>query len=193
MPQLVLDKLFHRRVRQNAFSLPELLVVIVIIGVTAAIGVQAFFFLVRRARVQSVALEVAGWIENVRNVAADEVNQAESQGGCVITFTPSAGMGAQAPLASVDDNCNMPEDVLRIPNTIQQDQVTVDSPLIVIFTPRGLWTDANGSPGDEFLMTITLEAGGPLRCVRLSPTLGSVEIGRPDSSSGDSCQNWELL
>lgn len=181
-----------RRPNQG-FTLPELLVVIVILGVTAAIGIQAFFFLVRRARVQSVALEVAGWIESVRNAAADEVNQTENQGGCVITFTPAGGMAAQTSLATVDDNCPVPEDELRIPNTVQQDQVTIDSPETVIFTPRGLWTDEDANPGAQFLMTITLDGGGPLRCVRLSPTLGSVEIGRPDNSAGNACQNWQLL
>lgn len=181
----------------QGFTLPELLVVIVILGVTAATGIQAFFFLVRRARVQSVALEVAGWIENVRNAAADVTADVTSedpqQGGCVIAFTPAGGMEAGESLATVDDDCNVPEDELLIPNAVQQEKVTVASPETVIFTPRGLWTDADGIPGAQFLMTIRLNGGGPLRCVRLSPTLGSVEVGRPNSSAGGACQNWELL
>ena len=68
------------------FSLPELLVIVVIIGVIGAVGIGGFNFLVRRARVQSVALEVAGWLEQVRNAAADEVIANTAAGGCVVTF-----------------------------------------------------------------------------------------------------------
>lgn len=175
----------------RAFSLPELLVSIVIIGVISAVGIGAFFFLVRRARVQSVALEVAGWIENVRNAAADEISQDTGLGGCVLTFTPLPSMAADAPLAIAD--CNVPEDELSVPQTIQQDTVTIVSPGTIIFTPRGLWTDADGTPGVPFLMTLTLDGGGPLRCVRLTPTLGAVEIGRPNNLAGATCEEWQTL
>lgn len=175
----------------RGFSLPELLVVIVIIGVTAAVGIPAFFFLVQRARIQSVALEAAGWLENVRNAAADEINPIDNQGGCVVTFTPAGGMAAGDSLATVDPNCTLPENELLIPQAVQQDTVTVAGPETIVFTPRGLWTDAQGNLGQNFQLDMTLDGGGPLRCIRLSPTLGSVEIGRPAGGAG--CQNWQQL
>lgn len=175
----------------------ELLVVVVIMGVTAAVGIGAFFFLVRRARANSVALEVAGWIENVRNAAADEVSNQANAGGCVITFSAGNGQAAGVQLASVDNACTMPETVLRIPPGVQQGTVstniTPDGANQVIFTPRGLWTNGQGQPGQNFQLNIQLDGGGPLRCVRLSPTLGSLEIGRPTTFAGDTCQDWQTL
>lgn len=204
----------------QGFTLIELLVLVVIIGVIGSIGIMSFAFLVRRARAQSVSLEIAGWIENVRNAAADEVSAVEAAGGCQMTFNPGTSMAAGTQLASVDGACTLPEDVLRIPPGVQQDTVSVGtcfidandpppsadscstSPADVIFTPRGLWGEPDTSTntltvGNFFYVTIELQAGfgaGPLlRCVRLTPTLGSVEVGRPASSAGDSCSEWELL
>lgn len=203
---------------ERGFTLIELLVVVVILGVFGSIGIMSFAYLVRRARAQSVSLEIAGWIENVRNAAADEVAADVNAGGCQLTFTPNAGnpMAAGDQLASVDGACTLPEDVLRIPQNVQQDTVTVgvcyyasnqanppattncaSNDTAVIFTPRGLWTESNGNLGRYLYMTISLQPGfgaGPLlRCVRLTPTLGSVEVGRPASSAGNVCTQWQLL
>lgn len=174
----------------------ELLVVVVIMGVTAAVGIGGFFFLLRRERANSVALEVAGWIEYVRNAAADEVSAQADAGGCVITFSTGNGQAAGDQLASVDDACTLPETILRIPTGVQQGTVSTSisegsSP--VIFTPRGLWTNNQGQTGQDFQLDIELDGGGPLRCVRLSPTLGLVEIGRPNTFAGEICQNWQTL
>lgn len=188
---------FHPRQvvgRQCAgFTLPELLVIIVILGVIGAVGIQGFFFLVRRARVQSVALEVAGWLENVRNTAADEVIANNLAGGCVVTFDTGNRTAGQQ-IATVDAGCTLPEAILRVPPGVQQDSVNlnvVGSP--VTFTPRGMWIDNAGAPGQNFLLTISLNNSFPVRCVRLSPVLGTVEIGRPASSADASCASWQTL
>lgn len=181
-----------RRPINKGFSLPELLVIIVILGIIGSVGILSFFFLVRRARVQSVALEVAGWIENVRNAASDAIDQDQSLGGCLIAFDTDASVPPDI-LAEVNADCPVPETELRIPTTVQQDSVTIDiiaGPDEITFTPRGLWTGPGTTPGADFRMLITLDSGGPSRCVRLSPILGSVEIGRPDCGNGS---NWQLL
>lgn len=176
------------------FTLPELLVVIVILSIIASVGIGSFLFIVRRARVQSVALEVAGWIENVRNAAADSVDPNDANGGCMITFTPANSMELSDSLATVDGACPVPEDELLIPTTVQQDSVSIQvdpaDPSIITMTPRGLWTGPGTTPGANFRMLITLDGGGPSRCIRLSPILGSVEIGRPNC---DPNSEWQLL
>lgn len=174
----------------NGFSLAEVLVTVVIIGILASIATQGLSFLLRRARLQSVALATAGWIELVRNTAANRVSSDSSQGGCEVSFsTVASGVGDQ--LASSD--CEIPEKVLRIPAELQNDTVTItttlDNPLI--FTPRGLWTDKSGASGASFQLDIVLNGGGPKRCVRLTPTLGSVELGR--SNSNAACDQWQTL
>lgn len=180
--------------RQSAgFSLPELLVIVVILGAIGAVGIQGFFFLVRRARVQSVAVEVAGWLEQVRNAAADEVTANNLQGGCVVTFdTGDRSAGQQ--IAAVDAACNVPETTLRVPQEVQQDSVNlnaVGSPFT--FTPRGMWIDGQGAPGQTMQLTIRLNNALPVRCVRLSPALGTVEVGRPPNSASATCDNWQTI
>lgn len=180
------------------FSLPELLVVIVIIGIISAVGIPAFFFLVRRERVNSVALEVAGWVELVRNAAADEISVAGNPNteGCEITFeTPLTALGPSALIASAD--CDLPEDELRTPAD-SQEPIDIAFPSVqppIIFTPRGIWIvdDEDSLPNVDFEIVIELNGNRPLRCVRLSRVLGSVEIGRPDTFLGDDCTIWRTL
>jgi prepilin-type N-terminal cleavage/methylation domain-containing protein len=190
---------------REGFTLVELLVIIAIIGVIGAFGFSGFFFLVRRARVQSVALEMAGWIENVRNAAADNVSSTRTAGGCAMTFTTATSASAGTQIASVDNACPVSETVLRVPNEVQQDSIaaTVTGGPTVIFTPRGVWTTASGgsdagasaAPGETFTVLISLASGGPSRCIRLSPALGSVEIGRPQGSATacDAGAQWQTL
>jgi Tfp pilus assembly protein FimT len=184
----------HSLRRQCAgFALPELLVIVVILGVIGSVGIGGFFFLLRRARVQSVALEVAGWLEQVRNAAADEVTANNAAGGCVVTFD-SGNRTAGGQIATVDNACTFPETVLRVPPSVQQDSVNLNpagSP--VTFTPRGMWIDNAGAPGQAFVLTISLNNALPVRCVRLSPVLGTVEIGRPANSASAVCANWQTL
>lgn len=185
---------------RSGFSLPELLVIIVILGVIGAVGIQGFFFLVLRGRVQSVALEVAGWLEQVRNAAANEVTPVGTSGGCRVTFdTGSRAFNGQiAVVDTAGGACPLAETPLLVPPGIQQDSVTITptgSPFT--FTPRGLWVDGSNNPGTNFRVAIALNGATPVRCIRLSPTLGTVEIGRPPNSGSTDCSDagatWEGL
>lgn len=175
----------------EGFSLAEVLIIVVIIGVLASIATQGLFFLVRRERLQSVALATAGWLELVRNAASNRVSANTSQGGCEISIsTFAAAVGDQ--LASVS-GCVVPEPILRIPSELQNDTLTVTATLgnPLIFTPRGLWTDSAGTTGVNYQIDFVLNGGGPRRCVRLTPTLGSVELGRSNSTAA--CNEWQSL
>lgn len=186
--------------QRNGFSLPELLVVIVIIGIISAVGVPAFFSLVRRERVNSVALEVAGWLELVRNAAADEVSVGGNNEGCQIDFVPNpTNLGSRAQIASAD--CDLPEDQLFTPPDLRE-TVNITFPNVqppIIFTPRGVWivAGAEGEPpvlaNADFIAEINLGGNRPIRCVRLSRVLGSVEIGRPNTFLGATCTVWRTL
>lgn len=182
-------KRFH--ISDSGFSLAEVLTVVVIIGILAAIASQGLLFVVRRERLQSLTLETAGWLELVRNAAADRVSSDQEQGGCEVTFDASANAVGDE-LADVN-GCTVPEPILRIPSQLQNDTVTVTAtganPLV--FTPRGLWTDAEGEPGASFQLDIVLDGVGLRRCVRLTPTLGSVELGRSNNNS--TCNEWQTL
>lgn len=197
MPRCSPYGLLNRLVKPSGFTLPELLVIIVIVGVFAAVGIQGFFFLVRRARIQAVALEVAGWLEQVRNAAADEVRPNNLQGGCEVNFT-SGNRSIGQPIANVVipalGDCPVPETILNVPPGIEGDLVNVTvqgAPFT--FTPRGLWITSSNQPGQTFLLTLRLNNDRPVRCIRLSPVLGSVEIGRPANSAEVTCVNWQRL
>lgn len=179
-------------VAADGFSLAEVLITVVIIGILASIATQGLLFLVRQARLQSVALATAGWIELVRNAAANRVSSISSDGGCEVIFLTPANAGVGDQLASAN-GCPVPEPILLIPSELQNQTVTVTTSLgnPLIFTPRGLWTDAAGNPGASFQLDLLLSGGGPRRCVRLTPTLGSVELGR--SNSDAACDQWQAL
>lgn len=213
----------------EGFTLIELLVLVVLLGLMGTIGIMSFFFLVRRARVQSVAMEAAGWIENVRNHAANRVDADPDAGGCGIIFaraTTTSPLVAGNTLAQVDRGCRatISENILRVPTNLQQGSIAVNvcqgtatsspancssnapsdlatftesDPADLTFTPRGLWIDRDGDYGDYLFLTIRLQAGfgapALLRCVRLTPTLGSVSIGRPPNSAGTQCTQWQEI
>ena len=103
------------------------MITVAIIGILASIATQGFLYLLRRERLQSVSLATAGWIELVRNSAANRVSANSSQGGCEVNFSTSASaVGDQ--LASVS-GCSVPEPILRIPSELQNDTVTVTTSL----------------------------------------------------------------
>jgi prepilin-type N-terminal cleavage/methylation domain-containing protein len=76
------------------FSLTELLVVVSILGIAAAISIPSFLFVLRRERVNAIALEAAGWLEEARSQSAREVNldllalneDDSNKGGCAIVL-----------------------------------------------------------------------------------------------------------
>ena len=192
--RIKISSLRRRRLDQSAgISLPEILIGVVVIGIFSGIAIPSFFFLLQRERIQSVALEVAGWIEQVRNVAADEVSSVATSGGCELRFSEGP-LSAGGILARLGQGCNVPGAPFLVPDGIQSDsiQVSIQGPNPIIFTPRGLWINDQGEPGSGFVLEMVLSGtGNPRRCVRLTPTLGSVEIGRPDG--GNSCSNWQSL
>lgn len=125
------------------FTVTELMVTVAILGILAGIAIPSFLFLLQRERIQSVALELAGWLEQVRNVAADQVAANATAGGCVVTFS-SGSLSAGQNLAQVDQQCTASNPVLRVPEGVQQNTVTVavSGANPIIFTPRGLWIDS---------------------------------------------------
>lgn len=183
----------------RALTLSELLVAIVILGILATLSVQTLAFLQRRERLNSLALEIAGWIEQVRNQAANEVRESNSQGGCLITFSNQVNGGAGTQLASIDSSqCSgLPYSVLRIPSA--QDSVfsirsNASGSQGVRFTPRGMILESPDLSGEFEYRFILSDGAGPKRCVRISDITGTVDIGY-DSGSDLSlpCSRYGVL
>lgn len=112
------------------FSLTELLVVVSILGIAAAIFMPSFVFILRRERVNAIALEAAGWLEEARSQSAREVNldllalneDDSNKGGCAIVLGgPNGNAKAGDILATVEGVssilCNVRQKNLVVPDT----------------------------------------------------------------------------
>jgi prepilin-type N-terminal cleavage/methylation domain-containing protein len=179
---------------ERGFSLVEVMVVVVILGVVSSIAVAGFNSVLRRERINAVALETAGWFEEVRNQAARRVDEDLNAGGCAITLSPSSSMASGAVLATAESACGARDATLRIPadlgGTISASSTNGNS---IIFTPRGLWIASPAVTG-PLEIRMVLDGGGPMRCVRISETLGSIDIGSANTSNlGASCTSYNAI
>lgn len=115
---------------QAGLTLPELLVTIVIIGIMSSIVIPSFVFVLRRERVNAIALEAAGWLEEARSQSAKEVNQDvlefdesdSDRGGCVIILGgPNNAASSNDVIATVESVspglCDVRQKALLIPDT----------------------------------------------------------------------------
>jgi type II secretory pathway pseudopilin PulG len=114
---------------EQGFSLTEMLVIVGILGIVAAVAVPGFTSILRRERVNAVALEAAGWLEEARSQAAREVNQAvnpsdleKEQGGCAIILggaNSNAKTGDVIATIQGEDwaTCNVRQKNLVVPET----------------------------------------------------------------------------
>lgn len=176
-----------------AFTVLELLVTITVIGVLTG----AFLFAVntgnwRRQRVNAVAQELAGWMEEVMAFSTRENSQ------CVIqinagTFAPGAVV-AQVTNAGV---CPVREPTFRLPALVNPAGQTFQIGLFpananITYTPRGTVTNQANTQ-----VVVALQPEGPVRCVRVSATLGLISIGRNDvaTTAAAACPdaNFDLI
>jgi prepilin-type N-terminal cleavage/methylation domain-containing protein len=114
--------------RQPGFSLPEIMVVVAILGIASAISIPSFAFVLRRERVNAVALETAAWLERVRSLSARQVDTTvDTTAPGAVNYTPGGGcaiiLGGPRPAVSTGDaiaaveGCVIPDPVLRLPDT----------------------------------------------------------------------------
>jgi prepilin-type N-terminal cleavage/methylation domain-containing protein len=190
------------KVERMGFSLVEVLVAVVIIGIISGIAIPSFFFVLRRERVNAVALEIAGWLEEARSISASGVRTEviidsateRNIGGCEISLNDSlANVSEDDPIASVS-GCAARNANLLVP-PVQGSQFNMGvytgagaaqaESLVLYFTPRGMWSSETPALQNQDLeIRIVLNDGhGPKRCVRISSILGSIDIGA--SPSGD--------
>jgi type II secretory pathway pseudopilin PulG len=195
---------------EQGYTLVEQLVIVAVIGILAAIVVPSFLFVLRRERVNALAFETAGWLEEIRSIAAREVNPNAAAGGCAIVIA-ARQLDAQAgdPIAGIS-GCAARELQLRVTDTwggrfqighsiatasISNAPTAGDcsasgipsglcaGSVRLFFTPRGMWSsDSVANFRDDLEIRIApADGAGPRRCVRLSSILGSIDIG---SASG---------
>jgi len=176
----------------SGFSLPEMLITVVILGVIAAIGTDSLVNLARRERANSVTTELTGWLDQVSRDASRFNAQA---GGALCTVTISTGtvaVGAQLariePAACASQNIHTLSDLYA-----NNASATITAtPSQFVFTPRGtLSTTTNAAlPNDQVLININVSNERPLRCIRLVGLIGVLEVGRNNAAATGACTEW---
>lgn len=168
------------------FTLAELLVTVAIIGILSAATISISGNEWRRERINTVALELSGWLEAVRNNALKQTSPNASSGGCVVTFSSSTAAQAGSTLASVSPSNCTSDPVFRIPGLTGGHTFSAvitngggTSSNQIVFTPRG--TSMNSQPID---LKLRIDGTSSMRCVRVSENLGLVSIGSSEVASG---------
>jgi prepilin-type N-terminal cleavage/methylation domain-containing protein len=114
--------------RQTGFSVAEIMVVVAILGIASAIAIPSFAFVLRRERVNAVALETAAWLERVRSLSARQVDTGvDATAAGAVNYTPGGGcaiiLGGPRTAAATGDaiaaveGCVVPDPVLLLPDT----------------------------------------------------------------------------
>lgn len=209
---LVLRKAKAGSLAVNGLTLVEVLIAIAILGFVSTLAIGQSISALRRERINSVALALAGWIEEVRNLSTRKVGSvAGADVGCEIKFlsASSAGLVQGASIATVvkagQSNCSPQSNSsthvdgafvvpFRLNGTISysitQTGLTSSQPTI-LYTPRGVWLPSSGASGD-MVIKLLLDNGGPMRCLRVSETLAFVDIGQASASSlSSSCTDYQ--
>ncbi len=211
------------RERARGYTLTELMVTVAVLGVVAAIAVPSFLFVLRRERVNALAFEIAGWLEESRSIAARAVNPNPSAGGCAIVIAaPQADAQAGDVIAGIT-GCAARDTQLRVTDTwggrfrishsIAAGSITnaptaadctasgIPSTLCsgsvrLFFTPRGMWSsDSVANLSDDLEIRIApADGSAPRRCVRLSSILGSIDIGSANAGGVTTgCDNYARI
>lgn len=176
--------------RDEGYTLVEVLIVVVMIGVLAALGIQSFNSFLRRERVNAVAMALYGWLNEVRQESLRLQGQnsldAAVDSSCTISFESGLRSAGQL-LASVDQSLSptcfsqlAANSELSLEPSLTRGLAVNMSPSLtaVTFTPRTLSTNV-----DDIVIGLTVGAAGPVRCIKISAVSGALQIGRNDSSS----------
>ena len=148
--------------RHRAFSMIELVIVLVIVGVTAAIAVPRYANSIQRTKVDGAARRMAADIERLRD-------RARAQGREQRMYIASAGYV----LVTTDDKGNSVKesvDLSRDPYGV------VVTPVVV--SDRGLTFDSLGRANEPLVVYVT--QGEASRGVMFDPVTGRAEVFVPE-------------
>lgn len=165
--------------KHAGFTLVEVLLVVVILGVLSAVAVDTGLREWRREQVNALTLQLAGWLETVRRAAlrgsscTATLNTGTVSSGATVATANASGCLSNSPLVVDPSHDNMRFTLSSSAST-------------VTFTPRGTLSSAV----NPITITVSLQPSGPSRCINISGLLGVIRIGNPASGSCSADQRF---
>lgn len=174
----------------EAFSITELVVVVAIIAITSSVVISVGVGELRREKVNSVAIGLSGWLEEVRrsalrgnpcNVKITTNTAGASQGAELASALPAnPAVGVAVPAKACQSG-----NPFKIANELGSDKLKVTSTLTpaaasINFTFGALGTVSPQTPAKkEILLTLVLPNGKSdrSRCIRIIGMMGFIDIG----------------
>lgn len=177
----------HPTKPNRGFTIIELMVAMVIIAIASSIALTVSGRELRRERINSATVGLAGWIEEVRRSAL-------KGNPCTITIAANPGAASGTILATAAevprdgetaraDRCqsNTP---FRVPNELSGSRVAISPATTFTFSTLGTLDP----PTNERVLELNLiQPGGQVdlsRCIRLAGILGFLEVG---NRNGGTC------
>jgi Tfp pilus assembly protein FimT len=168
----------------------ELMLTLALIGVVTGITVTLAGSEWRRERVNTVAIELASWLETIRQSSLRQPGHVP----CVVSFNTTSPVSNGAVLASVAPTTCSPQSSFTVSGLADNgDRFAVAlspaSPTSLSFSPRG----SVSATADTDLRLLLLGTG-QMRCVRLTATLGLIRIGSNSAaaSTGAGCTTYAV-
>lgn len=166
---------------RNGFSLIEVITTVMILGILAALVIDAGLRDWRRAQVNTVVVELAGWLESVRRAAL-------KGSSCTVTIHTPQGLPNLAesqPTAGVATAVSSPcraLQPLQLTTITPNAQFTISAtPAQFTFTPAGTFRAAS----NPAVITVELSTHSDTkRCIQIEGMLGYIGVGRPENGGG---------
>lgn len=176
--------------RSHAYSHVELLIIVAVIGIVSSLALNLSSSELQRARINSVQLQLSGWLQVVQRAALEERNP----NGCTLTLNAFSNQNSAIIASVTPASCQPSTPILTLDGT-NLGNVTVStstSAATLTFTPRGTTLYSSGTQLDY---RITISGSSQLRCVRVSDLAGVIQLG--STSSGGTlvadCMSYQRI
>jgi prepilin-type N-terminal cleavage/methylation domain-containing protein len=184
-----MNKLSRRDKSNSGFSLVELLITTVILGIFSGIAINITLGEIDRSKINSAQVSLAGWLQVIQRGSLLQKSSINTQGGCTVTFATSfSSQGNGSEIARVEPSTCAPNPILEL-DVLSLGGSTISASFTsqaITFTPRGTILTSAENPVTEIKLLINRSS--LLRCVRLTGISGVIEIGSNSAGSSLSSQ-----